>query len=321
MTEEKKLTRWEDRYDIIKTIKVSDRSFGWMHLVLGKRKKDGELVLRLKRFRNWFMIPSEKYLKFVKKMLDLGAKELNWTNELSEEEIDRLIKKNKELAEIKEKKRSEVRLQKEINQKLLEQITVLRKQQFDLNLKQFKDDLKEFRGLLNNNKEKDIQNWLYEHPWFFGPKYMEGSKEEINRTQDRIDFMLQRYDTFYDIIELKLPGMPIFVGETEDQPQQELSRNFQMSAEVKNAISQVIGYIEQYNLDKTNMFYEKGIDLHKPKGIIIIGKSNPQIKRALKTLNSYLHDIEILSYEDVLEEANNFVKLIENRKKFPKEVN
>ena len=321
MAEDKKpeTTKWTDRYDVIKIIKISDKSFGWMHLVLGKRKKDGELVLRLKRFRNWFTIPSDKYLRIVQKMLEKGAEELGWDSELSDEKIEKMIKENKSLKELKAKTKKQVTHQKEIIDSLLEQVGKLREERFLISLSEFKSDIKDFKKLLKeDSKEKEIQTWLYEHPWVFGPNYVEGSKEEINRKQDRIDFLLQRYDTYYDVIELKLPSCPLFVGEKEEVPEQDISRKYQMSADVKNAISQVIGYLETYEIDKTNIKWEKGITIHKPKGIIVIRRTAEDTRRALKSLNSYLHDVEILTYDDIVEIANNFIKLIENRTKSSK---
>ena len=309
---EKEITKWEDRHDIVQIIKISDKSFGWMHLVLGKRKKDGEFVLRLKRFRNWFTIPSEKYLKLVNQMLEKGAEELGWTGELPDQKIEEMIKENESFKESKEKSKKQISHQKEIIDKLLQQVGKLREERFLISLGDFKNDIKYFNGLLKEKtKEKDIQLWLYEHPWVFGPNYVEGSKEEINSKGDRIDFLLQRYDTYYDVIELKLPSCPLFVGEKEDVPEQDISRKYNMSADLKNAISQVIGYLETYEIDKANIKWKKGITIHKPKGIIVIGRTEEETRRALKSLNSYLHDIEILTYDDIVEIANNFISLIE----------
>ena len=100
----------------------------------------------------------------------------------------------------------------------------------------------------------------------------------------------------------------------KDVPKQEISRQYQMSAEVKNAVCKVIGYLETYEIDKTNLLWEKGITLHKPSGIIIIGRSSKENRRALKSLNSYFHNLEILTYDDMVEIANNFIKLIESKK-------
>jgi hypothetical protein len=165
-------------------------------------------------------------------------------------------------------------------------------------------------------KLKDIQNWLFEHQWVFGPNYLDGSREELDRIGNQIDFVLQRYDTFYDIIELKLPSAKLFIGTGEKKSQKRLSRKFKISGEVKDAISQLFGYLEEFELDKTNKFYEDPKkDMYKPKGIIVIGRSQGNEKRALKTVNAYLHGIEIYTYDDLLNSAENFVRLIKGKKR------
>lgn len=312
----KKESGWEDRHEIIKTIKIYDKSFSWIHLVLGKRKKDGQMVLRLKRFRNWFTIPSEKYLFVVQKMLEKGADELGWSSEFGGENIEKMIKENESLKKVKEKTKEQITHQKEIIDNLLRQVGKLREEQFSINLEEFKKDIKMLSSLLKEkSKEKDIQLWLYNHPWMFGPNYVEETKEEINRKGDRIDFLLQRYDTFYDVIELKLPTCKLFIGQQKSVPEQDLSREYNLSSDLKNAISQIIGYLETYEIDKTNILWEKGVSIHKPRGIIVIGRNEKTNRRALKTLNSYLHGIEILTYDDMVDIGKNFIKLIENRKK------
>ena len=317
MTEESKIEEqsWKDRHDIIKIIKFASKDHGWIHLVLAKRKDNGDLVLRLKKFRNWFSIPSKKQLAIIRRLLEKGSEELGWHEELSDAEINKLVGKHKELKSSKVKDKKKIKHQKEVIDELLNQITSLREEKFLIYLDEFKKDIKKLTHLLKSgSNEKEIQEWLFEHPWIFGPTYLEVSKEELNRSGDRIDFLLQRYDTFYDIIELKLPSCKLFLGESENDGQKDISREYRMSAEVKDAISQVIGYLETYEIDKTNILWEKGKSIHKPKGVIVIGRLKNN-KRALKSLNSYLRDVEILTYDDVLEIGKNFIKLIENRNK------
>ena len=55
---------------------------------------------------------------------------------------------------------------------------------------------------------------------------------------------------------------------------------------------------------------ELGIFVHKPKGTIVIGRTHPDEKEAIRTLNSYLHQIEVLTYDDLLNRAKEFVGLI-----------
>ncbi|MDD3976493.1 MAG: hypothetical protein PHN22_05005 [Candidatus ainarchaeum sp.] len=89
--EDSKIPSWNDRNEEIKRYRFKS-SFGWMHLVIARRKEDGVKFLRLKRYMNWFSIPSEKYLSAIYKILDKGALELNWIKDsdisLKEENIN-----------------------------------------------------------------------------------------------------------------------------------------------------------------------------------------------------------------------------------------
>lgn len=79
MTEdEDKQNSWDSRNNVVKTFKASGK-YGWLHCVIGERKNDGMRFIRLKKYLNWFGIPSPEYLAFVQSMLRKGASELGWT--------------------------------------------------------------------------------------------------------------------------------------------------------------------------------------------------------------------------------------------------
>lgn len=78
----KEIVYWKDRHDVDKTFKGKG-PYGWVHLVVGTRKSDKKRVLRLKRYQNWFGIPSPEYFVLVQEMLKKGANELGWSSETS----------------------------------------------------------------------------------------------------------------------------------------------------------------------------------------------------------------------------------------------
>jgi hypothetical protein len=309
-------SRWEDRYTVKKTVTFTD-SHGWAKVIIGERKSDKKPIIRIKRFRNWYSIPSESHWKIIKKLLENAASELNWSEEITDDKIKELLNKLNELKAAKEVAKGKIVAQKETITDLINQMGKVREQQFSLFLSHFRSDLTDFKKLLDDpTKEHALQIWLYEHPWLFGPEYLEGTKEELLRNGSRIDFLMKRFDTFYDVFELKLPSHPLFLdGGGGSLPNPEISRTYVMTAEVKDALSQVMGYLEKYGLDKANIQWERGIRIHKPKGIVVIGRSSEINRHALRTLNSYLHGIEIYTYDDLLEFGKNFVKLIEHRDK------
>ncbi|USN45757.1 MAG: DUF4263 domain-containing protein [Candidatus Woesearchaeota archaeon] len=264
-----------------------------------------------------FIIKNPKHLQIVEDLLEKAKKVAGWDSESLDEDLKKTITQKDELKKLKQKNQKQKESYKKTVDKLMLELSDLRNEQLTINLEIFKEDLKVFKKLLDNPKEdeKKIQEWLFQHPWVFGPNYLENSKEEITRTGDRIDFLLERYDTYFDIIELKLPSHDLFLKKSNKD--KDISREYTMGAKVKDAISQLIGYLETYELDKTSKYWDSNskISIHKPKGILVIGRTTKENSRSLKTLNSYLHNIEILTYDDIINVGNNFIKIIQNRHK------
>lgn len=307
---------WAKRHDILRIFK-STGSYGWFHTIIGKRKADGQTVIRLKRFLNWYSIPSKvDYLK-VKQMLISAGVSVGWDNisgQGSYDAVQQMLSETSSLAA--EKAKTE-----EQKQKLRDKVSLLHSQLSEYELafqmlkpEAWKQDLQDFERLLNNGgSEHEIQEWVYNHLWVFGPYYIEAAKQDITRDNDKIDFLLKRYDAFYDVIELKLPSCHLFDG--IEGPVNSPSRENPISSEVKNAISQVIKYLEEYELDKANRYYANRQLVHKPKAIIVIGRRDDKTNTALRTLNHYFHGIEVLTYDDMLDIGNGLIDMFERSRK------
>ena len=301
--------KWSERHEEIKRFKWKKKPRRWIHAVIGRNKENGKVVIRLISSGNRFSI-SEDTLPVVDNLINSAASYLGWVAG-TPDTVQNMVQEAEELRKIKT-------LNTEQTQRLKERIKTLAaaKQSFQeyverLSPQTWKEDLKEFSTLLNekNTDEKTIQNWLFEQTWVFGPYYVETQKEEITRDNDRVDFLLKRYDTYYDVIELKLPSVELFdnVKEAIHSP----SRENPFSTEVKNAISQVIKYLEEYELDKGAKYYTSSMLIHKPKAIIVVGRRTDKISRALKTLNSRLNGVEIFTYDDMLEIGKNLIDMFE----------
>lgn len=77
MVEDSKKTGWLSRNKEVKKFRVNS-NYGWMHLIIGENKINKRKFMRLKRYMNWFSIPTPEYLIIVQKLLKKGAKELDW---------------------------------------------------------------------------------------------------------------------------------------------------------------------------------------------------------------------------------------------------
>ncbi|OGE80973.1 MAG: hypothetical protein A3E98_03080 [Candidatus Doudnabacteria bacterium RIFCSPHIGHO2_12_FULL_48_11] len=157
------------------------------------------------------------------------------------------------------------------------------------------------------------QKWIYKHNWLFGINYETPiEKQKINITGIMPDYLFPTLDGFVDILEIKLP-IPEIVEEDSGHP-----GSWIWSKEANQAIGQVVNYLGEIDRQRFEIqneikrVYEKECLMLKPRAFILIGQSkgwNVYKKEALRKLNHSLHGIEILTYSDLLDRGESFVKI------------
>ena len=124
------------------------------------------------------------------------------------------------------------------------------------------------------------------------------------------DFLYPTIDGFVDVLEIKLPKDDVLV---EDSSHKE---SWKWTSETNSAIGQVVNYlteIDRLRLENENKIQnETGnkVLFLKPRAFILIGNSQDwsnQKKEALRKLNYYLHNIEVITYKDLLDRGNQFI--------------
>lgn len=195
-----------------------------------------------------------------------------------------------------------------------EQLADLKRQQIKAKDKELESripglrrDIKEFEKLLNDKskKENDYHKFLEEHPWMFGTWYVDVRSKKRRTGEDIADFELERYDSFHDLVELESPhDVPFIVKSGKPK----------LSTELKDAISEIIHYIEVYSRIHLKTFYEEQKDLYKPKGLVILGRATQENRRFLKMHNDFLHGIVIWTFDDLLERAKRSIDFIKAKK-------
>ena len=170
----------------------------------------------------------------------------------------------------------------------------------------YKKDIKDFEELIKTSKkENELQVFLAKRPWLLGLEY-ENSKPQKIAPGKRYDFYVEKYDSYADIIEIKKANEDIFDKEGK------ITRQF------SRAIQQLIEYIDDalyYGNDK-RLSKNMSFNFLKPKGILIIGK-NTDVEK-LKNLGYYFHNIEILTYDNVLERGKAILNHLTNQKTMKK---
>lgn len=169
--------------------------------------------------------------------------------------------------------------------------------------------IKEFISMLNNDLvESNWQIWFEKNSWVLGSDFVRILDERSIDTQNITDFLMEAYDGFLDIIEIKRPeGGMSFWAKTMDHG------NYVPSTDLIKAVTQASAYIFEVEREANSVkFLERvdGVKTIKPRCILIFGRSNDwnneQIE-AFRILNSGYHNLTIMTYDHVLERAKRVV--------------
>lgn len=159
-----------------------------------------------------------------------------------------------------------------------------------------KDSLNKFRKMIDNTKtsEMEINKFLLENIWIISFDYA-----NLDTKKDK-DYDIHIADKKWNlgrdiVIELKK-------AYTKTQGKYS-SRHEVISAEVGKAISQCINYMEK----EKEMF---------EKGIVILGRTP---EKAIKRMDKYLHNIELMTYNMVYQKAKRVIEFLEGKYSLNKE--
>lgn len=247
---------------------------------------------------NNFKISNQKIWNKIKFLIDSDLiNEIRKGKPLSEKDIEKLEFEETELL-----KKDNLRLKKR-----LQNHSKLIKEYRDIKLPECKKDIKEFKEKLSKaRKEEELQKFLSERPWLLGLEYENSQPQKIG-IKKRYDFYVEKYDGYADIIEIKKSNDELF------------NKNGKMSKYLTDALQQLIEYIDEAIIEGDSKRISKKLQINflKPKGILIIGrKKNKEIKEKLEHIKYYFHNIDILTYDDLLERGENILNNLENKKKY-----
>lgn len=162
-----------------------------------------------------------------------------------------------------------------------------------------------FNSMLNSNLvESNWQKWFEKNSWVLGSDFVRILDERSIDIQNITDFLMEAYDGFLDIIEIKRPegGMHFWAGSMDHG-------NYVPSTGLIKAVTQASSYIYEVEREaNSNKFLERvdGVKTIKPRCILIFGRShnwNGKQVEAFRILNSGYHNLTIMTYDHVLERA------------------
>jgi len=161
----------------------------------------------------------------------------------------------------------------------------------------------------SDDSESKYQNHLKENPWEFGSEYSEILDRRKWTRDDNLDFMLRRtVDNYLEIIEIKTPAvMPLFNYDKSHD-------SYYASAKLSQVMGQVYRYIEEVERNRDSIIAQDKIDPLKIRARIIIGVDGSEIEQAaLRTMNSHLHRVEIITFDQLLRVAKRTLDIFESQ--------
>ena len=162
--------------------------------------------------------------------------------------------------------------------------------------------------------EHDWQRWFQENSWVLGSEFVRVLDETKIDTANIADFLMEAYDGFLDVIEIKRPeGGLKFWSDKLDHG------NYIPSNDLIKAVVQASIYIHEVEREADSVkFLERVgyVKAIKPRCILIFGRSqewNQSQKEAYRILNASYHNLTILTYDHVLDRAKRIIGLEQER--------
>lgn len=171
--------------------------------------------------------------------------------------------------------------------------------------------VKEFEVMLEDNlTEHKWQEWFEKNDWVLGSEFVRILDDREIDTSNISDFLMEAYDGFLDIIEIKRPeGNLKFWMDKKDH------NNLVPSTDLIKAVTQASIYIYEVERETNSLKFLERVDFIKtikPRCVLIFGRSNDwtqEHKEAYRILNSEYHNLSILTYDHVLMRAKRILNI------------
>lgn len=178
-----------------------------------------------------------------------------------------------------------------------------------LSLQKMEIAIKRLEDIISGDYKNEvaIQKFLRDNIWMFGNDYVfvvEGNKINANNI---LDLIPQNIESYVDIIEVKLPTEKLFHFDTSHQ-------NYYPTADLTKAIAQTQNYIFELESKTHDKTYQQmnNCRIIKPRGIILYGSDqelNYEEKKYLRVLNASYHNLQTITYRQLLEKARNTIQM------------
>jgi Shedu protein SduA, C-terminal len=173
--------------------------------------------------------------------------------------------------------------------------------------------IQEFEALLNADaREHEWQHWFASNSWVLGTDFVRILEERTIDPENVADYLVQAYDGFLGIVEIKRPGGGLrFWAHAPDHG------NYVPSSDLVKALTQASRYIFEVEREiNSQKFFERIGEVRtvKPRCVLLYGRSNTwdeEQRRAYRILNASYHNLSIMTYDHVLARAKRMLGIAE----------
>lgn len=169
--------------------------------------------------------------------------------------------------------------------------------------------IEQFEKMLEQDqKENAWQEWFQKNSWVLGSEYVRILDERHIDVKNISDFLMEAYDGFLDIVEIKRPegGLHFWAASLDHG-------NYVPSTDLTKAITQATRYIYEVEREANSVKFLElvgHIKTVKPRCMLIFGRSNDwdsDQMEAYRIMNAGFHNLSVMTYDHVLERAKRMV--------------
>lgn len=179
-------------------------------------------------------------------------------------------------------------------------------------------EIAEFKDSIGSDKNEHYWKlFLKRNKWMFGSAYVNIIEEDRIDLHHETDLPFKVEGGFMDIVEIKKPSFPFWAQSRDGGNLLYRGKFLIPHIQIQGAISQLSKYIFQAEKKVDSNEYIKnhgGIIPIKPKGLIVHGRSHNWQELEWETfrlLNDELHNIQIISFDILLERALRILQIME----------
>ena len=153
--------------------------------------------------------------------------------------------------------------------------------------------------------EKIFQNWIESNLWIFGVEYMKKHNFRKISFFSEGDLLMESNDGYLDLIELKRPKLEYEVFKYDVS-----HKSYYPSSDLSKVLGQCLFYQQKIDEAKHLLETEYKIKVLRPRVKIVLGRSNnfnEYQTNALRMLNSGLNNIDIITYDNLIENGKKII--------------